>query len=316
MKKLLVFLSIFAVLFVSTIRPLHAETPNSSFENIKLYQPIFGDLSFYGTYYSSSGTRYADLSLGSSAYLNSLDEEPYTNTWYNSVGNTNMFRQYIEYQKNDLGYYATQTFNLNASTLISTETNVESFILKNFNVIPGAEDYYSIIFDISSTGIEFSGICNIEVDYFYIYESNEYHTYYNTAVDMTESGLPRSFNLYDVLNYVTATEIVRPYYVNSLTITYEPMSGHSLSSGEHYIHTIQYQLYDEQNYISILNEVREQYVRGLAPINFTTPVTWLLDSIGSFMDFELFPNFSIGGVLSIVVGIGLFIMILKVFLGG
>lgn len=44
--------------------------------------------------------------------------------------------------------------------------------------------------------------------------------------------------------------------------------------------------------------------------------SFLSSSIGAFMDFELFPGFSISGLLATILSVGLFILFLKVFAGG
>lgn len=44
--------------------------------------------------------------------------------------------------------------------------------------------------------------------------------------------------------------------------------------------------------------------------------SWIFDGIQGFMQFELFPNFSIGLVLSVICGASLFIWLLKLFAGG
>ena len=44
--------------------------------------------------------------------------------------------------------------------------------------------------------------------------------------------------------------------------------------------------------------------------------SWLGDTIGGFMDFEIFPSFSIGAIFNIVISIALFLIFLKVFVGG
>ena len=44
--------------------------------------------------------------------------------------------------------------------------------------------------------------------------------------------------------------------------------------------------------------------------------TWLVNAVGGFMNLELFPNFKIGGILSIIVAIPLVVWFLKLFAGG
>lgn len=43
---------------------------------------------------------------------------------------------------------------------------------------------------------------------------------------------------------------------------------------------------------------------------------WLLDSVQDFLSLEIFPDFSVGGILLFVVGFGLVMWIVKIFLGG
>lgn len=44
--------------------------------------------------------------------------------------------------------------------------------------------------------------------------------------------------------------------------------------------------------------------------------SFLANSVGAFMDFEIFPGFSISGLLATILAVGLFILFLKVFAGG
>lgn len=44
--------------------------------------------------------------------------------------------------------------------------------------------------------------------------------------------------------------------------------------------------------------------------------SWLLTSVGAFMNAELFPGFAIGGILAVLVAFPLAIWLLKVALGG
>lgn len=44
--------------------------------------------------------------------------------------------------------------------------------------------------------------------------------------------------------------------------------------------------------------------------------SWLSTAVGGFMSFEIFPNFSIGGILGVCVAVGLLMMFLKFFAGG
>lgn len=45
-------------------------------------------------------------------------------------------------------------------------------------------------------------------------------------------------------------------------------------------------------------------------------VDWIVNSVKSFVDFEIFPNFSVGNILGILISMSLAIWILKVFMGG
>ena len=43
---------------------------------------------------------------------------------------------------------------------------------------------------------------------------------------------------------------------------------------------------------------------------------WLVSSVGAFMDFPIVPNFTIGGLMALLIGMSLFMIFLKVFAGG
>lgn len=69
------------------------------------------------------------------------------------------------------------------------------------------------------------------------------------------------------------------------------------------------------------NISENQYVKWINDITDYTPpkfelVSSIFDDIGRAMEIEIFPNFSIGAVLSIVAAIPLLLMILKLFAGG
>lgn len=57
--------------------------------------------------------------------------------------------------------------------------------------------------------------------------------------------------------------------------------------------------------------------RGVGNIDVNADFTgWIATATSGFLNFELFPNFSIGGVLAILVGFSLVILFLKIFAGG
>ena len=59
----------------------------------------------------------------------------------------------------------------------------------------------------------------------------------------------------------------------------------------------------------------EGYSRGVSQ-NFSSFGSFLTNSVGSFLNFEIFPGFSIMNVLWAILGVLLFIIILRVFAGG
>lgn len=72
------------------------------------------------------------------------------------------------------------------------------------------------------------------------------------------------------------------------------------------------------NYANIFNLASQTSTIVIEPptddgIDFTS---WLTNSVRSFMNFEIFPNFKLGNILGVIVSIPLLIYILKLFLGG
>lgn len=53
-----------------------------------------------------------------------------------------------------------------------------------------------------------------------------------------------------------------------------------------------------------------------APVNDADYSSWLSTAVGGFLDFQIFPGFSLAGALGVVIGLGIFVYLLKVFAGG
>lgn len=58
------------------------------------------------------------------------------------------------------------------------------------------------------------------------------------------------------------------------------------------------------------------FEQGAEGIDIFDLASWLDSSVGGFMGLEIFPGFSIGGIMSVVVGVALLSFFLKLFMGG
>lgn len=70
--------------------------------------------------------------------------------------------------------------------------------------------------------------------------------------------------------------------------------------------------YNVSNYATATINVPQENVT----IENTNMFSWLMSAASSFLGFEIAPNFSIGGIMMLVVGLALVSWILKIFLGG
>lgn len=85
-----------------------------------------------------------------------------------------------------------------------------------------------------------------------------------------------------------------------------------LTSGSSNVHTFYWVGVNNSRYSTIVNDLPNQFWK-------TTEFNvgeFLLDSVNSFLSFELIPGFSLLSLLALVIGIPLLIYILKLFLGG
>lgn len=79
---------------------------------------------------------------------------------------------------------------------------------------------------------------------------------------------------------------------------------------------------DNQVYSNWLSDVRNREVDLIRTeyvnVNFDdiSWTDWLVSSVGSFMNFHIVPNFTIGGLMALLIGMSLFMIFLKVFAGG
>lgn len=299
----------------SSILNVKAESVNYPVDGpIETYYPIFGNLSYYGTFINEdSDTVFFNYDLVGPIKTEVYYSDPFHYTYYaSSTSRFHSFDTEMSYQGN--GYYCT-SYLYNENTYFYQDSScVNEFIISDFVYNQRMSEYFeNIIFDLSTSGGDFRGMTYITLDYYQVEENVEqYYDDYLISIDMTEPGLPLYFNLHEVLQNVSS----RPIYVENMTISFQANPGYGPQRDDWYYFTIQYDVFEEQTYNEINLELRESYSENLNPVEFVTPVSWLLDSVGSFFQFEIFPGFSLGGLIGIVTGIGLFIMILKVFLGG
>lgn len=166
-------------------------------------------------------------------------------------------------------------------------------------------------------------------------------TYLKTGVYTSSNDIVLSsvdFIHYTPYSYISIPDILFDFYTNHFvsgsnglvdTLYIDSMSislnfGSSYESNEiraFYVDSIYYtRMFDPQEEVLFFGDqwfdtLNGGVIGGNVGYNFDM-TSWLVDSVGAFMNAELFPNFAIGGILAVLVAFPIVVWFLKVVLGG
>lgn len=252
---------------------------------------------------TNSSPLFFSLPVTNKYYETSL-EQTYTNQLIMNYDNTEVALVRLS---NPYSYMSAYYFNGFATNYVSLRSDY-------MYIPPNLNDYYFEIADVISFGGLNEGLTPLDVrvtfDIDYGGETMEHiEDIIRVGVDNGSFSI-MTFGELDISALVFDRGcIIRNY---SLTLDLRDQVFGSTSSALTSI------VIEKAGMISLPNEPLYMSFSEVCEVcpNYSNIGTFLTNSIGAFMDFEIFPGFSISGLLASIMAIGLFILFLKVFAGG
>lgn len=184
--------------------------------------------------------------------------------------------------------------------------------------------------------LTYSWSCTIIDQEGVVHEHSGYEVF-DTREDNISSRYVTIIPIEVLMNYSTQKTIVIAEYSGFLDVDYYTYNGDWLeteASGDGYLLKLQYPLYDTSGVTITESETYrefmsvygfptfEKYIDTDGTIIMPSPpykmdfTGWLGTAVGGFLDFELFEGFSLGGLLSVLIGFSFIMLFLKFFAGG
>lgn len=287
--------------------------------------------------YPKGSNNYPFYNVSSIIYSN--DDEAFTkyniertvvNDYINATGDVSWIVLGDEYLSLEMEYNYieyNEYFNLNTTYKLiqySLPTNItlsyKYFVLKDYFL---EEDIYSSLENtiVSLDSGSYFNIDSVEITCYvleYKFINDEWQivpVLYEFEVDtyVKQDTQQESINfalIFDELqNYNSRDE----YAIRDMYIKFNLSYNDTSSTNPYIITDMGYVNYENTSITDILTSLNKQVL--LVPIEHDY-TSWLVKAVGGFLDTEIVPGFSIGGIFGVVLMIALLSYILKMFLGG
>lgn len=320
LKKIGLACLILVICFCSCFMPIHAYQDNFMLgENGSNYQSAIGDIEVgIGSVFGQTSVDNQSLPLSTSFYF---ADPPKQYDALVSIVNDFGIETYFSYDQMLDQYLIDQNLYFNHSGVIDFTINFQDVYIDSaqLNLIP------QLTIKTNSTNIEQQFYATYSYTYFDVSDySMKTHTE-TQPIELIKGNFDNSdfytYDLQTLFENLLSGNTFDSEYGNHYGYFYEFIFNVQSLDGLSSSNTLEIGLSQMSvlpNYHTIHASIFDSYIAGIDIVDPTevSIFDWLIDSIGSFMNTEIFPNFSIGVLLGTIVAIPLLIYILRLFMGG